>query len=786
MKKGEKHVSELLSESAAHRDNLLGQETEEQLNSQHIQEENTKSKAETLQVNDSLLDIAGRTAKFGGWSVLLSANKILWSEVVAHIHGKTPGYMPTVEEGINFYAPEWRNKIRQVFVNCSEKGIPYDEEMEIISAKGNRVWVRTTGEAVKDETGKIVKVHGAFQDISERKKMEQTLRKSEETWRKLVQTIPDYVALYDPDGHYLFLNHFAKGFSAKDIEGKTFTDFLADDSKQLYIESFQKAKETKVTLCVEHQAFGDNRCMRHYESYFVPMFENDKFENMMVIARDITERKEAEKRIIESESRLRLAELASKSGNWELHLESKLVIGSTGALKIYGVEKEQFDYNIIKKVPLPEYRPVLDTAMELLLKEDKPYDLEFKIRSVDTGEIKDIYSQARYNKEKGIVFGIIQDISERKKAEAEILRVKQQYDNLVSKIPVGVYILKTKPDGAFALEYASPRMGEMLGLSVESLFAHNETIFKAIHPDDLESFVLRNQEGIQYKQPFIWKGRVVVSGDVRWLQISSSPQQLENGDVLWHGLIVDITDRIRDEAEIKLKNEELINLNATKDKFFSIIAHDLKNPFNSILGFSNLLAEKIQENDFTRISEFVGYIQDSSKLAMDLLGNLLEWTRSKTGRMVFSPELVEMASLIKGVAAILDASARQKKITISFQLPQDAPVKVDKSMISTILINLISNAVKFTREGGEIVISAGELNDELVVSVADNGIGIRKESIEKLFRIEESYSTAGTNKELGTGLGLILCKEFVDKHGGRIWVESKIGKGSKFSFTIPK
>lgn len=741
---------------------------------------------EALQANYSLIRIAGETARFGGWSVNMNDNKVIWSGVVASIHELNSDYSPTVNEGINFYAPEWRDKIRQVYTNCSEKGIRYDEEMEIITAKGNRIWVRTTGEAVKDENGKIIKVQGAFQDINQRKKTEQALGKSEEKWRKLVQTIPDYVALYDRNGQYLFLNHFAEGFSMKDIEGKTFTDFLADDSKLIYKEAFNRAQQTKTTQYVEHKAFGNNRSIRSYESFFVPILENDEFENMMVIARDITGRKESEKSLIESETRLRLAELASKSGNWELHLESKLMIGSIGAKRIYGLDIEHFEYDVIKEVPLPEYRPVLDKAMELLIKEDKPYDLEFKISAVDTGEIKDIHSLARYNKEKGIVFGVIQDITERRQTEAEILRIKQQYDNLVSKIPVGVYILKTKPDGDFALEYTSPKMAEMLGLSVESLLAHNQTIFKAIHPDDLDSFVRRNQEGIQYKQPFDWKGRVVVKGDVRWLQISSLPQQLESGEMLWHGLIVDITERMQDEVEIKLKNEELINLNATKDKFFSIIAHDLKSPFNSIIGFSNLLVEHVSDKDYKSVEKYAQIIQNATQQTMDLLMNLLEWSRSQTGRMEFNPEFVEMVSLIKGVAGIVEASAHEKKISIVFQLPRNAPVIADKDMISTILRNLISNALKFTHPDGEIVVSAENLSTELVVSISDNGVGIKKESIGKLFLIEESYTTPGTNNERGTGLGLILCKEFIDKHGGKIWVESEFGKGSKFSFTIPK
>lgn len=165
--------------------------------------------------------------------------------------------------------------------------------------------------------------------------------------------------------------------------------------------------------------------------------------------------------------------------------------------------------------------------------------------------------------------------------------------------------------------------------------------------------------------------------------------------------------------------------------------------------------------------------------------NLLEWSRSQTGRMEFNPKAIDIVTLINDVIQLLDDSAQQKSITISRELPNNITVLADKAMMGTILRNLISNAVKFTYLGGTIFVSAEQKQDELMISVRDNGIGIKKDAIGKLFRIEENYSTYGTQNEEGTGLGLILCKEFVEKHRGIIWVESEMGKGSTFCFTIP-
>ena len=232
-------------------------------------------------------------------------------------------------------------------------------------------------------------------------------------------------------------------------------------------------------------------------------------------------------------------------------------------------------------------------------------------------------------------------------------------------------------------------------------------------------------------------------------------------------------------------NQKLARLNAEKDKFFSIIAHDLKSPFNSILGFSKLLVEDIKGKEHNDIEKYAETIQQSSQRAMDLLANLMEWSRSQTGRMKFEPKSVEIGELINNVTLLLSSAAEKKSITITKNSTFDILIYADKDMISTILLNLISNAIKFTDEAGEIIISVDKNQDELLISVKDNGVGIRKDMIEKIFSLDQNYSTPGTNDEKGTGLGLILCWEFVEKHNGRIWVESEEGRGSIFHFTIP-
>jgi signal transduction histidine kinase/tetratricopeptide (TPR) repeat protein len=251
-------------------------------------------------------------------------------------------------------------------------------------------------------------------------------------------------------------------------------------------------------------------------------------------------------------------------------------------------------------------------------------------------------------------------------------------------------------------------------------------------------------------------------------------------------LRIEIAQRKKADEEISTKNDELQKLNATKDKFFSIIAHDLKSPFNSIVGFSNMLYSSLEKSDREEDLRYADVIRRSSQKAMDLLMNLMEWARSQTGRMKFNPEYFDLGVLIKEIELLFEEIAKQKRIRISNTLPSSAiSVYADRTMLSIILRNLISNGIKFTKPMGRITISIEKKADELLVAVADTGIGISKTNLDKLFRIDDNYTTVGTKDEEGTGLGLVLCKEFIESHGGEIWVESEPEKGSVFIFSLP-
>jgi signal transduction histidine kinase/ligand-binding sensor domain-containing protein len=245
------------------------------------------------------------------------------------------------------------------------------------------------------------------------------------------------------------------------------------------------------------------------------------------------------------------------------------------------------------------------------------------------------------------------------------------------------------------------------------------------------------------------------------------------------------SEELRVQAEdLSAKNSELQLLNATKDKLFSIIAHDLKNPFNSILGFCNIIVNKYDTMDQDRIKHLLGVIYSSAKSVYNLLENLLHWSRSQSGSIQFIPETLNLKTIIEENMGLIENMAEQKNIRCILNVDERIEVYADRNMINTVLRNLLNNSIKYT-EKGTLTISSIQNISHAVIEITDTGTGIPPDKLDMLFEIEKSKSTEGTRGEQGTGLGLIICKEFVVKNGGIIYAKSKEGKGSTFGFTLP-
>ncbi len=251
------------------------------------------------------------------------------------------------------------------------------------------------------------------------------------------------------------------------------------------------------------------------------------------------------------------------------------------------------------------------------------------------------------------------------------------------------------------------------------------------------------------------------------------------------GVLNDITDIRHAEQKLKISEHKLKEANASKDKFFSIIAHDLKNPLQEILLASHMIIKNNQRGEHINLDTNIKHIHSSVTHVTELLQNLLQWSRSQSGTINFNPDYIDMHYVVGKVSKLLSTKAMKKNITLTTNIDEDLVCYCDSNMIETVIRNLVSNALKFTHENGRIEINSYEDDQNTTIEIKDNGIGISREDLDKLFRIDVHHTTIGVQKEEGTGLGLILCKEFVEKNSGKIWVESEEGKGSSFKFTLP-
>lgn len=249
--------------------------------------------------------------------------------------------------------------------------------------------------------------------------------------------------------------------------------------------------------------------------------------------------------------------------------------------------------------------------------------------------------------------------------------------------------------------------------------------------------------------------------------------------------IIDFTNQKKFENSLMNSEKKLIASNDSKDRFFSILAHDLRSPFQSLLSTTDYLAKENKSLNSDEISELCNGLNNNLINLYDLLNNLLRWTMIQRDLMVFNPIICSIHKIIKDSLEVIRISANNKKITIKNNVNEELKVRCDIDMFKLVINNLITNSVKFTPIGGEITIDASEKEDYVEVSISDNGIGIDKNNIDKIFNFTTPYSTEGTKGEKGTGLGLALCKEFIEKNGGRIWFNNNEGQGTKFSFTLP-
>jgi len=490
--------------------------------------------------------------------------------------------------------------------------------------------------------------------------------------------------------------------------------------------------------------------------------------------------------LIDTKKRFQIAVEAARTRVWELWLDKDTLILDSNLPQLFGYDTKDILKERINLIYEEDRDLVLQVIKECSEGKSKSFELEHRIYNKD-GSIGWTLLRGLQippeNHKPARLIGSATDITERKNYEEALRKSEEKFRNIFETSGIGMAILG--PDGQFAK--VNSAFCEIMGCTNEEILGTN---FRDItHPGDLEKSLkltkdmLKNElleSGVLEKRYFHKNGEVV------WALTTLSLIRDGDGKPLFFiAQIQDITKRKKYEEQLLKYTDDLKIINAAKDKFFSIISHDLRTPFNSLLGITEFIAQSYDEMSPKEIKESVTNIYMSSQKVYNLILNLFEWTRVQTDRFDVEKTKIDINENLDQIIQLYKDNAEMKNISLLNDSSEEIFTYADKYMFETVLRNLITNAIKFTPHGGKVSVSAIKNRNFAEITVTDNGVGICEENQKKLFRIDTQFKTDGTADEKGTGLGLILCKEFVEKNGGTISVQSEEAKGTKFIFTLP-
>jgi PAS domain S-box-containing protein len=658
----------------------------------------------------------------------------------------------------------------------------YDTEYRILASSGEYKWFHDIGALVKSEgEGNSSKVVGFVMDITARKQAD---LEKQSVLQAITKSAQDGIVMLDINGNISFWNDAAAsifGFMQDEIIGKKLHDFvIPEPDRDCFIDDFrifqQSSKGASVRKTFEFTA-------KRKDGFEFPVelaLSAVRFQNQsqsIGIIHDIASRKQTENALRISEEKYRKIFESVRDVYIQTNKEGIIVEISPSIKNLFQYSREE-----LIGIPVGDfyYDPGQRQAMfNELFEKGEVLNFELLLKTKD-GNVSWVSLNANYHYDNegrmdGIE-GIFRDIDHHKRSDENIRKqaelLNMAHDSIIIK------------DMDFKITYWNQGAARRYGWTAEEVLGKRMgdmvvTLFP-VPVEEIKSALLNagywDGELIQYRKDCT---KIIVQS--RWQlhrDASNKPHSIFE-------INYDITERKATEEALKKSEATLREINATKDKFFSIIAHDLRNPLSAILGLLNILISDYDKFDREKIEKMLVMLAEQSKLTFSLLENLLLWSRSQSGKMEINPSMFNLHGMVKENFSLLRSQSESKSQELVISVPDPCIAFADETMINTVLRNLLSNAVKFTPHRGIITVSAVEINNFIEISVIDTGIGISEKNLDNIFTIGSKISTPGTDKETGTGLGLILCKEFIEKNNGNLIVKSVPGNGSTFIFKIP-
>ena len=631
--------------------------------------------------------------------------------------------------------------------------------------------------------------------ISERKKAEQKLQESKAYFKALIENISDVITVIDAQGKSLYRSPAYErilGFNVEESIGdRVFDHIYPEDSLRLKAILKNSMDHPEELVPVHFRTHHKDGSLRYFEGTGINLLSIPAVRGVVVNYRDVTERVKAEQLLKANKEKYRI--VADYNYDWEYWLgaDGSFKYVSPSCYRISGYEpKDFYDHkNLLNDIIIPEDQQVFINHNHGLGVDGYTIPIEFRIKTREN-QIRwiehvcvEIFGE---NGEPLGVRGSNRDITHNKNTELKIAQTEHKFQAIFNNNPNPTHLVNTNFEieltNETLLKLKNLKQEEILGRKCYSTYQNSGEICKNCGVRKVF------EDGKQVRSE---NKLLLADGQVKYFETYAYPIFNEEKEIT-HAVetTIDVTDRKKIQQALELSEHKLKESLQTKNKFLSIIAHDLRSPFQSILGFSNLLTENFDDFSEKEQKKFIGIIHLGISSTYGLLENLLLWSHAQKGSIRFQPESLNLFLLVHEIKDILNQSFLKKGIVFKVKIDEDIYAKADRDMLSTIIRNLLSNAIKFTPKKGAIEISAKVITESekqtyTEVTINDNGVGIPDDVQKKLFSIDENTSTKGTENESGTGLGLILCKEFVSRHGGDIHIESEEGVGSSFVFTIP-
>lgn len=663
------------------------------------------------------------------------------------------------------------------------KMAPNKYDVKLINKKGDIRDVLLFANVIPNTKRSVV----SMLDITERKRLEQSLRKSEQQYRLVIENVSELIFLAR-DGKIIMANPKVfdfLGYSMERVFNTPFIEYIHPDDRQMVLERHFKRLQG---LIPEKETY-EFRIVRNtgeirYVEINTSLVEWDGKPTTIGFMRDVTERKRIEQQILMAKETYESIFNSVAEAIYIQDEDGRFIEVNLGAQLMYGYSRGE----LIGKTPADVSAPGKNNLEEVwrifeqVKKDGVSRSFEFwGVRKNGEFFPKDVSLNKGKFFGKDCIIAIARDITERKQAEKLLQDTKNTYLSIYNSVSEAIYVIDENGN------FVDVNVGaeKMYGYTREELIGKNFFEVSAPGMNDLE---LIQKIGFEVLTTGIPK-HIEFWGIRKNGEIFPKDISINKGNYFGKDCIIvsarEITERKRAEQDLIRTNEELKKANSEKDKFFSIISHDLRSPFNSFLSITKILSEQFHKIKMSEVQQYAKDLNSSAESLFKLLENLLSWSRLKRGVINFKPEELYLKEVVSACAYMLKAPIEQKEQELIIDVPEDIFVYADRPMLDTVLRNLLSNASKFTPRRGSIQVKAEADGDMAVVSVKDNGIGIPRDLIDKLFEIGVKTSRKGTEDEPSSGLGLILCKEFVEKNGGTLWLESTEGEGTTFYFTVP-